>query len=100
MPPMSTPKRSRVVLVAGCSLHFLHDGLAELLYVLFPLWARDLGLSFAQVGLLRTAYSGALALFQIPAGFLAERLGEPRVLMAGTLVTALGFLLLGAAGSF
>jgi MFS family permease len=41
-----------------------------------------------------------LALFQIPAGFLAERWGEPRVLAAGTLITAAGFLCLGTAGSF
>lgn len=94
-------KRSaRTVLLAGCSLHFLHDGLAELLYVLFPLWAREFSLPFVQVGLLRTGYSGALAAFQVPAGFLAERFGEARLLIAGTLLTGLGFLGLGTAGSF
>ena len=41
-----------------------------------------------------------MALFQVPAGFLAERWGEPRVLVAGTLLTAAGFLCLGTAGSF
>jgi MFS family permease len=81
-------------------IHFLHDGCSDLLYVLFPVWAREFSLSFAQVGLLRTGYSGALALFQVPAGFLAERWGEPRVLAAGTFVTAVGFLCLGTAGGF
>lgn len=93
-------RASRTVLLAGCSLHFLHDGLAELLYVLFPLWAREFSLPFVQVGLLRTGYSGALAAFQVPAGFLAERFGEARLLIAGTLLTGLGFLGLGTAGSF
>jgi MFS family permease len=93
-------RSSRTVLLAGCSLHFLHDGLAELLYVLFPLWAREFSLPFVQVGLLRTGYSGALAAFQVPAGFLAERFGEARLLIAGTLITGLGFLGLGTAGSF
>jgi FSR family fosmidomycin resistance protein-like MFS transporter len=94
------PRRPRATLAASCFIHFLHDGCSDLLYLLFPIWQREFSLSFAQVGLLRTGYSGALALFQIPAGFLAERFGEPRVLAAGTLLTAAGFLCLGTAGSF
>ena len=81
-------------------MHFLHDGCSDLLYILFPVWAREFSLSFAQVGLLRSAYSGALALFQVPAGILAERWGEPRVLAAGTFLTAVGFFCVGAAGGF
>lgn len=93
-------RRPRTTLVASCFLHFLHDGCSDLLYLLFPVWAKEFSLSFAQVGLLRSGYSGALALFQVPAGFLAERWGEPRVLTAGTLLTAIGFLCLGTAGGF
>ena len=91
---------ARATTVTACATHFLHDGLSDLLYVLFPVWAREFSLSFAQVGLLKTAYSGAMSLFQIPAGFLAERWGEPRVLAVGTLLTAVGFLCLGTAGAF
>jgi FSR family fosmidomycin resistance protein-like MFS transporter len=91
---------ARSTLFASCTLHFLHDGFADLLYVLFPIWAREFSLSFAQVGLLRTAYSGALAMFQVPAGFLAEGWGEPRILTVGTALTALGFLYLGTADNF
>lgn len=91
---------ARATLFTSCTLHFLHDGFTDLLYALFPVWAREFSLSFAKVGLLRTAYSGALALFQVPAGVLAERWGEPRVLTAGTALTALGFLCLGTAGGF
>lgn len=93
-------RRARATLAITSAIHLLHDGLAELLYVLFPVWARAFSLSFAQVGLLRTGYSGALALFQIPAGFLAERWGEGRVLAAGTALVAAGFLALGTAGGF
>jgi MFS family permease len=95
-----TPKRPRATLAASCVLHFLHDGCSDLLYVLFPVWAREFSLSFTQVGLLRTAYSGALALFQVPAGFLAERWGEPRVLAAGTFLTAVGYYCVGTAEGF
>jgi MFS family permease len=95
-----TPQRPRATLAAGCFAHFMHDGCSDLLYILFPLWAKEFSLSFAQVGMLRSAYSGALALFQVPAGILAERLGEPRVLAAGTFLTAVGFFCVGAAAGF
>ena len=57
-------------------------------------------MSLVQVGLLRTAYTGGMALFQIPAGLLAERWGERRLLAAGTAVTACGFIVAGMAGGF
>jgi FSR family fosmidomycin resistance protein-like MFS transporter len=93
-------RRARAVLGTACGTHFVHDGFADILYVLFPVWARELGLSFAQVGLLRTAYSGAMAAFQIPAGLLAERWGEARLLAAGTAATALGFIAAGFSGGY
>jgi len=88
------------VLGAACSIHFLHDGFSETLYVFLPLWAREFGLSLAQVGVIRSAYTGGMSAFQLPAGFLAERWGERRLLAAGTLVTACGFIAAGAAGGF
>lgn len=94
------PQRARATLAASCVIHFLHDGCSDLLYALFPVWAREFSLSFVQVGLLRTGYSGALALFQVPAGYLAERWGEPRILAAGTFLTAVGFFCVGTAGGF
>jgi MFS family permease len=93
-------RRARAVLGTACGTHFVHDGFADILYVLFPVWARELGLSFAQVGLLRTVYSGAMAAFQIPAGLLAERWGEARLLAAGTAATALGFIAAGFTGDY
>jgi MFS transporter, FSR family, fosmidomycin resistance protein len=92
--------RPRAVLLAASTIHFLHDGFSETLYVFLPLWASEFGLSFSQVGLIRTAYTGGMSAFQIPAGFLAERFGERRVLALGTAVTALGFIAAGWAGGF
>ena len=93
-------QRARGVLCVAAVTHFVHDGFADILYVLLPLWAREFGLTFAQVGAIRTVYSGAMAVFHIPAGFLAERFGERRVLVAGTLVTGAGFVLAGWTGGF
>ncbi len=92
--------RARAVLVSASTIHLLHDGFSDIIYVFLPLWAAEFGLSFAQVGIIRTVYSGGMALFQIPAGFLAERWGERRLLVAGTAVTALGFVAASWAGGF
>jgi MFS family permease len=92
--------RPRAVLTAAGGAHVVHDGFSESVYIFLPLWAAEFGLSFAQVGVIRTAYSGAMALFQLPAGFLAERWGERRLLAAGTAVTGLGFIAAGGAGAF
>ena len=88
------------MLAAACSIHFVHDGFSDILYVLLPLWATEFRLTFAQVGMIRTAYSGGMAAFQIPAGLLAERWGERRLLAAGTAITALGFIAVGTVGGF
>src|SRR5262244_3968563 len=92
--------RARSVLAAACSIHFVHDGFSDILYVLLPIWAAEFRLTFVQVGIIRTVYSGAMAAFQIPAGLLAERWGERRLLAAGTAVTACGFIAAGLAGGF
>ena len=92
--------RPRAVLLAASTIHFLHDGFSETLYVFLPLWASEFGLSFSQVGLIRTAYTGGMSAFQIPAGFLAERFGERRILALGTAATALGFIAARWAGGF
>jgi FSR family fosmidomycin resistance protein-like MFS transporter len=93
-------KGRRKVLGASGFAHFIHDGFTDTIYVLLPLWAEAFGLSHAQVGALRMAMLGALATFQIPAGYLAERIGERYVLVLGTLVAGVGFILLGLADGF
>jgi MFS transporter, FSR family, fosmidomycin resistance protein len=87
--------RARATLTTAAVAHCLHDGFADIIYVLLPLWAAEFRLTFVEVGIVRTAYSGAMALLQIPAGLLAERLGERPLLAAGTAVTAAGFVALG-----
>ena len=82
-------------LATCCATHTLHDGLSDVSYVLLPLLAQSFGLSLAQVGLIRSAHRAAMAAFQIPAGFLAERFGERKPLALGTLVAGLAFIALG-----
>ena len=62
---------------------------------MFPIWQLAFGLSLAEVGSLKTLYSGAMAALQVPSSILSEKTGEKRLLIFGTLIAALGFLLSG-----
>lgn len=88
------------VLSGACGAHAVHDGFSDLLYLLLPFWQAEFGLSLAQVGFLKTAFSGAMALFQVPAAALGERLGERAVLAIGTGAVGLGYVLFGFVGGF
>jgi predicted MFS family arabinose efflux permease len=93
-------RRPATVLGLACGAHFIHDGFSDFIYVLLPVWAREFGLSYAQAGLLRTAYSTGMAALQVPSSLLAERWGEARLLALATALTAAGFLAAGTAGGF
>src|SRR5580698_2334188 len=84
----------------ACGAHALHDGYTDLIYVLLPIWQNEFGLGFAALGLMKTVFSGTLAGFQIPSGFLAERYGAPIVLALGTALAGLGYCLAGLSSGF
>ena len=67
---------ARAVLLTAALTHVLHDGFSDALYVLLPLWATEFRLTLTQVGVLKAAYTGGMALSQVPAGLLAERWGS------------------------
>ncbi|MCY4221792.1 MAG: MFS transporter [Thiotrichales bacterium] len=91
---------SRPILASCSTAHAAHDGLAEALLVLLPLWAQAFGLSLTQTGALKSAFYAAMSAGQIPFGLASERLGERRLLALGTLGTAVGWLLLAEADGF
>ncbi|MBW8269607.1 MFS transporter [Caldovatus sp. SYSU G05006] len=93
------PRREARRALAGAGLaHALHDGYADLIYVLLPLWQAEFGLGYGALAALRGLYSAAMAGLQIAAGRLAERCGGRRVLAAGTALAALGYALAGLSG--
>lgn len=85
-------------LFAACGAHAVHDGLTDAIYVLLPLWQAQFALSYAMVGLLRASYSGTMAGFQLLASRLAKRWGRERMLVAGTALAGVAYLLAGLAG--
>ena len=47
----------------ACGAHALHDGFTDVIFVLLPVWQREFGLGYAEVGMLRGIY--ALSLIHI-----------------------------------
>ena len=96
---MPTPKQ-KLILRICCSVHVLHDGAVDMLYALLPLLREAFGLTYAEVALVRSVHRFATALFEIPVGILAEKLGARNLLVAGTVLVGIAFLGLGFANGF
>jgi MFS family permease len=88
------------VLIASCGAHLVQDGLVALQYVLLPILAQVFGLNYSQVGFLRAVSNSAMTLLEIPAGVLAERFSEMRLLIFGLLCAGLGYLWVAHAANF
>jgi MFS transporter, FSR family, fosmidomycin resistance protein len=84
----------------ACGTHALHDGYTDLIYVMLPVWQKEFGLGYAELGLLRGVFAGTMAGFQIPAGLVAERVGSAATLALGTAFAGAGYCLAGASAGF
>ena len=82
----------RRVLLFGSTTHILSDLFFALLIPLLPTIKNDLQLSYTEIGILRSAFSGASAVLQIPAGFLAEHIGEFWMLLGGNAWVSIGLI--------
>jgi MFS transporter, FSR family, fosmidomycin resistance protein len=92
-------RAARTLMVTGVN-HALHDGYTDLIYVLLPVWQTEFALGYGLLALLRGLYAGTMAGLQIPVARLAERIDGKIILMLGTALSALGYVLAGLSGSF
>jgi len=101
-PPAGRGFRSRAGwhLASVASMHAVSDALFAGVYPLLPLIASDLHLSYGQVGAVKAILGGASALLQVPAGMLAETVGEHLLLAAGTGAVGLGLIAMAATATF
>lgn len=97
---LAAPIGRRRILATTSFVHLLNDACFAVLYPLLPLIAVDLGLSYAQVGLIKTAFSGASSVLQLPVGILGERLGEGLILLLGNAWVGLGLAAMGMTGGY
>ena len=93
------PQARRTLLFASAT-HVWSDLFFALYAPLLPLIKEDLDLSFTEVGMLRSLYSAASTVLQVPVGFLAERVGEFWLLVGGNVWVALGLIGMSLAPGF
>lgn len=78
-----------VPILVACILTFVLYLGAYMRLPLVPLFARDLGASTFQVGMINAGFMLAAALLSLPLGLISDRLGRRRLILAGMAVSAL-----------
>jgi len=100
LPLRSTHAAEARVLTSVSAAHFASHFYFLLLPPLF-IWVRaDYGVSYTELGFAIAVFNIVSALFQTPAGFLADRVGPYLVLVAGLALEAVAFGLVGLVHSF
>src|SRR5712691_2607948 len=97
---LARPSRPDLTLWTCSALHLVNDAFFAVIYPLLPLLADDLHLGYAEVGLIKTAFSTASSAFQLPIGLLAERWGEFGLLVGGNGWVAAGLIGMGLASAY
>ena len=92
--PLPSDREGRRQLGWCSLLHVVNDGYIASLSLLLPFMATELGLSYTQSGLLKTASHAAISAAQIPAGLLVEKAGEILLLGLGTAWFSAGYIAL------
>ena len=70
----------------------LHDGYADQLYALLPVWQAEFGLSYAGLAILRVLYYGTMGGLQVPGDKLIAKFSARTALALATFIAAAGYL--------
>ena len=92
------PRVPAPILIA-CALTFVLYLGAYMRLPLVPLFARELGASTFQVGMINAAFMLAATLLSAPLGLVSDRLGRRRLILAGMAISGLTSVFLLIAGS-
>ena len=95
----SRPSYVRVV-GAVSAAHFVSHYYIILLAPLLPFVRAEYGVSYTEIGLAFAVFNVISAALQTPAGFLVDRLGARVLLVAGLVIGASAFIIVGLVDSF
>ncbi|HEY7724491.1 MAG TPA: MFS transporter [Anaeromyxobacteraceae bacterium] len=90
-------KRALAPLLLACGLTLVQYLGAYMRLPLVPLFARRLGASTVEVGIINAAFMLAATALSLPLGLMSDRLGRRRLILAGMGISALTSLLLAVA---
>ena len=96
------PARGSHLRIVGAvsAAHFVSHYYILLLAPLLPFVRADYGVTYTEIGLALAAFNTVSAVLQTPAGFLVDRLGARRLLIAGLVVGAFAFIVTGLVHSY
>lgn len=97
---VALPRSDTKVIGLISTAHFLSHVYMLVLPPLFPLLKDVYGVSFAALGLALTVFNVATGLTQAPMGFLVDRFGARAILIAGLIVEAAAFTMIGLFPSY
>src|SRR5579872_7180248 len=80
--------------------HFISHFNLMILPPLFAVIRDDFGVSYTELGLALVLFNIVTAVFQIPVGFLVDRIGARMLLIAGLVIEAVAFTVIGLVPSF
>ncbi len=80
--------------------HFSHHVITAIIVPLLPFIRSEFGLSYAQSGLLFSAFALSNGISQLPAGWLADRIGPKVLILVGISGVAVGGMLVGLSSSY
>ena len=98
-PAASLAHSARVISLVG-GAHLMSHIYQLALPPLFPLLARDFEVSYTALGLLVSVFSVAAVIGQVPMGFVVDRIGGGKVLIAGLFVQASAIAAIAAVPSY
>src|ERR1700730_10316405 len=98
--PVATRSRDGQVIGLIGIAHFTSHFYMLLLPPLFAYIRADYGVGYAELGIAISVFNVVSAMLKTPRGFLVDRVGAPKVLIAGLLIGAGGGTLVAAIPSY
>ncbi|MFW5717360.1 MAG: MFS transporter [Spirochaetota bacterium] len=98
--PTTSRRKTSGLIATLAGAHFSHHVLTAMLVPLIPFIRYEFGLSYAQSGIVNSAFTIAYGIAQLPAGWLSDRIGPRYLLLVGITGVAVAGAFVGLSPAF